>query len=77
MQMLDTLFGREEGKGSEGAQQRGVSLMMGRPLLSVATQDVIQLQQSPLSAPSPDPHLPGLTILVQCVTMTRASFALC
>lgn len=45
MQMLGTLFGREEG----GGRGEGGSLMMGRALLSVATQDVIQLQQLPLS----------------------------
>lgn len=54
--------------------------MMGRPLLSLATQDVIQLQQSPLSARAPPPPpaakkkkktLPGLAIRDECVMMTR------
>lgn len=35
--------------------------MMGRPLLSLATQDVIQLQQSPLSARAPSPLRPHPT----------------
>ena len=48
MQMLDTLFGPEE-EEEEEEEEEGESLMMGRALLSVATQDVIQLQQLPLS----------------------------
>lgn len=54
--------------------------MMGRPLLSLATQDVIQLQQSPLSAREPPlspavpppPLLPGSAIRGECVMMTRS-----
>lgn len=54
MQMLDTLFGREEEGGRGEEEEEGASLMMGRALLSVATQDVIQLQQLPLSVPQFD-----------------------
>lgn len=62
MQILDTLFGREEGGGVDDG--------MGA-LLSLATQDVIQPQQSPLSV------LPSSTIRDESVMMTSVSFARC
>lgn len=51
MQILDTLFGQKRGRrGARCRRERGgCGGGMGRALLSVATQDVIQLQQLPLS----------------------------